>query len=104
MVEIYFAFFKKITSSGDVNSKIMSALLSGMSRALPYSTLGAAALETHLETFYKLIHYVNQNIAIQGLSLIFSVVSSHKSAALSDRYYSVLWKFCRIMILRGPRD
>lgn len=93
LIEIYFTFFKKITSSGDVNNKIMSALLSGMSRALPFSTLGAAALEQHLETFYKLIHFVNMSIAIQGLSLILSVVSNHKSAALADRYYAALWRF-----------
>ena len=78
LIEIYFTCFKKLIKSGDVNNKMMAALLTGVSRSLPYSSIGYLQLADHLETFYKLIHYVNVSIAIQILSMIFTIITSGK--------------------------
>ncbi|KAI1294985.1 CCAAT/enhancer-binding protein zeta [Halotydeus destructor] len=92
LVKLYFGFFKTSTTKGEVDNKMMAALLTALSRALPYSTLGQNVLSEHMETFYKLIHFVNTNIVIQGLVLMYKVLEGGSNGALADRYYSVLFR------------
>lgn len=66
LVEMYFGFFKACLKKGDVDNKMMNALLTGVSRALPYSNLASNVLHEHMETFYKLIHFLSTNLVIQG--------------------------------------
>ena len=83
----------------------MLALLTGVSRAMPYSSLGRQALTEHTETLFKMIHISNVNIAVQTLSLIFVIVAGKSKEAkrdkqersakkqLQDRYYMALYRF-----------
>lgn len=75
LIDIYFGFFKKCTNDGDVNNKTMKGILSGVSRALPFSSLGQNVVRQHMEVFFRMIHLVNISIAIQILCLLFQVVS-----------------------------
>nr|XP_027195187.1 CCAAT/enhancer-binding protein zeta-like [Dermatophagoides pteronyssinus] len=93
VIQIYFTIFTKCTKLGEVNSKIMSVLLTGVSRAFPYSKLESDLIEKHLNTFYKLIHYVNRNTAIQTLSLMFQMILFSENGSLTDRFYSSLYRF-----------
>lgn len=102
LMEIYFSFFTKCIKTGDVNNKTMSVILSGVTRALPYSSMGKAAVKKHMDTFYKLIHLVNTGIAIQVFVLVLQVVSSpanrrhnsdESSEKLTDRFLSSLYRF-----------
>lgn len=93
LIEIYFSLFNKCVKLGDVNNKTMSVLLTGVSRAFPYSKLETSFLEKYLQTFYKLIHFVNINTGIQSLSLIFNLVNFNESGSLTDRFYSVMYRF-----------
>ncbi|KAG0727219.1 CCAAT/enhancer-binding protein zeta [Chionoecetes opilio] len=58
LVKLYFGFFKACTKKGEVDTRLMGALLRGLNRAFPYSGLGGAALEEQLGTLYKLCHMV----------------------------------------------
>lgn len=89
LLKLYFGFFKASTKKGEVNTKLMSALLRGINRAFPYSRLEGSALEEQLNTLYKLCHLVNFAIATQALQLIYQVLSSKQH--ISDRFYQVLY-------------
>lgn len=93
LIEIYFSIFNKCIKLGEVNNKTMSVLLTGVSRAFPYSKLENKFLEQYLQTFYKIIHFVNLNTGIQTLALIFNLVNFNESGSLTDRFYSVLYRF-----------
>lgn len=93
VINIYFAIFTKCAKLGEINNKTMSVLLTGVSRAFPYSKLENEVIEKYLNTFYRLIHYVNLNTAIQTLSLIFDMVAFRESGSLTDRFYSCLYRF-----------
>nr|XP_045603961.1 CCAAT/enhancer-binding protein zeta-like [Procambarus clarkii] len=90
LLKLYFGFFKACTKKGEVNTRLMSALLRGINRAFPYSQLEGNALEEQLDTLYKLCHLVNFAIATQALQLIYQVLSSKQ--LISDRFFQVLYK------------
>lgn len=71
----------------------MSILLTGVSRAFPYSKLELTFLEKYLNTFYRILHFVNLNTGIQTLSLIFNLVNFNESGSLTDRFYVALYRF-----------
>lgn len=93
LVQTYFTIFNRCTKKGEVNNKTMSVLLAGVTRAFPYSKLEVAFLEKYVDTFYRLLHYVSLNTAIQTLALIFSLVNFGGSGGLTDRFYSTLYRF-----------
>lgn len=72
------------------NSKLFSALLTGVNRAFPFAHLPAAVYEPHLDTLFKITHSSNFNTSIQALILINQVVV--KAGINSDRYYRTLYE------------
>lgn len=65
---------------------MMAVLLTGISRAFPYSNLENNYLEDKIDSIYKLIHHVNFNISIQAYNLIFKMITKQNSEFLTDRY------------------
>jgi ribosome biogenesis protein MAK21 len=94
LVDIYLSFFKKCIEEGEVNNKTMKALLTGLSRALPFASheVGNKVLKHHLDTFYRMVYLVNTNIGIQILSLIFQVVSMNKGSSYKMKQKTVIDK------------
>lgn len=92
IIETYFKFFDVSAKKSDLNNKMMNVLLTGLSRAFPYSNLEPKTLEERLESFYKLLHMVDKSTAVQGLSLIFNVLNMKDSGLIADRFYSVLYR------------
>ncbi|GLH04069.1 Uncharacterized protein GBIM_09855 [Gryllus bimaculatus] len=90
LIEIYFSFFKASIKQGDVDKKLMSTLLVGVKRAFPFANKDSLKLKEHTETMYKIVHIANFNVAIHALYLLFQV--SDLDAAISDRFYSVLYR------------
>ncbi|KAG1664483.1 CCAAT/enhancer-binding protein zeta [Nymphon striatum] len=90
LINIYFSFFKLCNKKGEVDSKMMSALLTGVNRAYPYATKDIEAINDQMDAMYKVVHTVNINISIQALMLLFQVMDSKNS--LTDRYYSALYR------------
>ncbi|RWS22974.1 CCAAT/enhancer-binding protein zeta-like protein, partial [Leptotrombidium deliense] len=93
LIKIYFDFFKLNLKKGEVNNKLMNAILTGVNRTFPYSKLDSVTFENHVDTFFKVIHFVNFNVAIQVLNLLLNVMDDKKNGLLSDRFYCVLYRF-----------
>ncbi|BES89090.1 CBF/Mak21 family [Nesidiocoris tenuis] len=87
IIEIYFSFFKALIKKGDVDSRMMGALLMGVKRAYPFAKLEEGSLTQHIDTLYKLVHLSKFNIALHALCLLQEVSGSNQ-----DRFYSALYK------------
>lgn len=72
------------------NSKLFSALLTGVNRAFPFAQIPASVYEAHLETLFKITHSSNFNTSVQALVLINQVVV--KAKLNNDRYYRTLYE------------
>ncbi|VDI28213.1 ribosome biogenesis protein MAK21 [Mytilus galloprovincialis] len=90
LVTVYFSFFKSFVKKGEVDSKMMSALLTGVNRSYPYAAVDPEYLSEQLHNIYKLVHVVNFNTSLQALMLLYQVMDS--SETVSDRYYTALYK------------
>lgn len=88
----------------DAFSKSISAILTGVNRALPYAKLGPSDvnLNKHIDTLFLITHTSTFNTSVQALLLIQQISSSlshlpeSSSSALSksivDRYYRTLYQ------------
>ena len=72
------------------NSKMFSALLTGLNRAFPFCDLPNEIFQNHLDTLFKITHSSNFNTAIQALVLINHIITKQELNA--DRYYRTLYE------------
>lgn len=72
------------------NSKLFSAILTGINRAFPFAQMPASVYELHMETLFKITHSSNFNTSIQALVLINQVTV--KAELNNDRYYRTLYE------------
>ncbi|KAF5366355.1 hypothetical protein D9757_011459 [Collybiopsis confluens] len=85
----------------DENSKLISAILTGVNRALPFAKIDAkdVSLMKHIDTLFLITHKSTFNISLQALVLIQHISASLSSASSSssasksivDRYYRTLY-------------
>lgn len=74
----------------------MSALLTGVNRAFPYTVRNAdknsanLKLEEQLSVMFRLVHMCPFNTAVQALMLVYQIMDTGESA--TDRFYSALYK------------
>ncbi|KAG5887431.1 hypothetical protein JTB14_024630 [Gonioctena quinquepunctata] len=90
LIELYFSFFKACVKKGDVDSRMMSALLMGINRAYPYAKMDYPKISEHIDTMYRLVHLANFNICLHALTLLYQV--SDFGNRISDRFYCALYK------------
>ncbi|CAB1340408.1 unnamed protein product [Coregonus sp. 'balchen'] len=90
LISIYFSFFRACIKKKDVESKMLSALLSGVNRAYPYAKAGDEKVKEQLDTLFKVVHLAKFNTAVQALMLLFQVMDSQQ--IISDRYYVALYR------------
>ncbi|XP_071324200.1 CCAAT/enhancer-binding protein zeta [Trachinotus anak] len=90
LITIYFSFFRACVKKKDIESKMLSALLSGVNRAYPYASAGDEKVKEQLDTLFKVVHLVKFNTAVQALMLLFQVMDSQQT--VSDRYYVALYR------------
>ncbi|XP_007896659.2 CCAAT/enhancer-binding protein zeta [Callorhinchus milii] len=90
LITIYFSFFRACVKKQEANSKMLSAVLSGVNRAFPYSNMSDEKIMEQLDTLFKVVHVVNFSTSVQALMLLFQVMDSQQ--AISDRYYVVLYR------------
>ncbi|CAH0547490.1 unnamed protein product [Brassicogethes aeneus] len=90
LIEVYFSFFKGCIKKGEVDSRMMSALLMGINRAYPYAKLEFDKISEHIDTMYRLVHMANFNISLHALTLLYQV--SDFGNNINDRFYSALYK------------
>ncbi|KAF8646008.1 hypothetical protein AX16_007434 [Volvariella volvacea WC 439] len=89
------------TEVEDTHSKLVSAILTGVNRALPFAKIDAATtkLNKHVDTLFFITHTSTFNISLQALVLIQQITSSLSSADspstpknIADRYYRTLYE------------
>ncbi|XP_019965229.1 CCAAT/enhancer-binding protein zeta [Paralichthys olivaceus] len=90
LITIYFSFFRSCIKNKDIESKMLSALLSGVNRAYPYASAGDEKVKEQLDTLFKVVHLVKFNTAVQALMLLFQVMDSQQT--VSDRFYVALYR------------
>ncbi|XP_067240807.1 CCAAT/enhancer-binding protein zeta isoform X2 [Chanodichthys erythropterus] len=90
LITIYFTFFNACIKKKDIESKMLSALLTGVNRAYPYAKIGDENVCKQLDTLFKVVHVVRFNTAVQALMLLFQVMRSQQT--VSDRYYVALYR------------
>lgn len=92
LLSVYLSFFGAcVKKKESLESRMLSALLTGVNRAYPYaSSSGSQQVAQQLDTLFKVVHLVKFNTAVQALMLLFQVMDSEQS--LSDRYYVALYR------------
>ncbi|OAP57371.1 hypothetical protein AYL99_08109 [Fonsecaea erecta] len=79
----------------ELREKLISAILTGVNRAYPYTSNSASsntAFSDHLDTLFKITHSANFNTSIQSLMLIQQISHSSQHKASSDRFYRALYE------------
>lgn len=64
------------TANGDAESKVISAILTGVNRALPFAGMDNDVLDKHMDTLFRITHEATFNVTIQALVLIEKVAES----------------------------
>lgn len=70
--------------------KLVSAILTGMNRAFPFSDLPKDIFNAHIDTIYRVTHSANFNTGVQALILLFQMSQNEKK--LTDRFYRTLYE------------
>ena len=79
----------------ELREKLVSAILTGVNRAYPYTTSADTsnnAFSSHLDTLFRITHSANFNTSIQSLMLIQQISQASQHKASSDRFYRVLYE------------
>lgn len=95
LVSVYFSFFRACVKQREgkqqeVESKMLSALLTGVNRAFPYAQGGDQKVKEQLDTLFRVVHVVRFTTAVQALMLLFQVMEAEQT--VSDRYYVALYR------------
>lgn len=86
LVDVYFSFFKATIKKGDIDSRLMAALLTGVKRALPYCARERGCDE-HAAALHRLVHLGGDTVALHALTLLQLTASED-----DDRYYCALYR------------
>ncbi|KAL2128511.1 hypothetical protein VTI74DRAFT_9097 [Chaetomium olivicolor] len=70
--------------------KLVSSLLTGVNRAIPFTNSEDSTLEKHLDALFRITHSSNFNTSIQALMLIQQLATSKQLAV--DRFYRTLYE------------
>lgn len=81
---------KATTADEDLREKMLSAVLTGVNRAIPFTDTTDESFERHLNTLFKVTHSSNFNTSIQALMLIQQLNGPHQSS--TDRFYRTLYE------------
>lgn len=79
-----------VVPDNETAEKLVSAILTGVNRAVPFSNTDDETLEKHLDTLFRITHSSNFNTAIQALMLV-QQLSVTKHIAV-DRFYRTLYE------------
>jgi ribosome biogenesis protein MAK21 len=77
-------------ADGELNDKMVTAVLSGVNRAFPFAKTDDPVFEHHLDTIFRVTHSSNFNTSIQALMLIQQISATKHFSA--DRYYRTLYE------------
>ena len=81
---------KLANSEEELNAKLISAVLTGVNRAFPFSKINDELFNKHMDTLFRITHSANFNTSIQALMLIHQVSAAKQIT--SDRFYRTLYE------------
>lgn len=81
---------KSTTAAEDFQEKMLSAVLTGVNRAIPFISANDESFEKHIDTLFRVTHSSNFNTSIQALMLIQQLQGSNQTTA--DRFYRTLYE------------
>ncbi|KAI0553382.1 CBF-domain-containing protein [Xylaria curta] len=81
---------KVLAGETEAAEKLVSAILTGVNRAVPFSQTDQSTLESHLDTLFRITHSSNFNTSIQALMLIQQLSANRQLA--TERYYRTLYE------------
>ena len=81
---------KATTVDEDLREKMLSAVLAGINRAIPFTDTNDESFERHLDALFKVTHSSNFNTSIQALMLVQQLVGPHQGSM--DRFYRTLYE------------
>ncbi|KAF4594509.1 CCAAT-box-binding transcription factor [Ophiocordyceps camponoti-floridani] len=81
---------KQSAPETEATDKLVSAILTGVNRAVPFVEANDAIMEHHLDTLFRIAHSANLNTGIQAMLLIQQLTSTRHLAA--DRFYRTLYE------------
>ncbi|XP_046974375.1 CCAAT/enhancer-binding protein zeta [Vanessa cardui] len=90
LIRIYFSFFKASIKKGEIDSRLMSAILTGVKRAYPFADRERLATDAHADAVHRLVHLAGFGVAIHALALLHHTCAHSRAA--SDRYYTALYR------------
>lgn len=75
----------------EIDSRILSALLTGVNRAFPFVAVDEVdiLIEEHTPILFRLVHSKSFNVGIQALMLLYQLLA--KNQTVSDRFYRALY-------------
>ncbi|QGA17785.1 hypothetical protein EYB26_005461 [Talaromyces marneffei] len=73
-----------------LKEKLISAVLTGVNRAYPFTSSDTDRLSKNIDTLFRVTHSSNFNTSIQALMLIQQLTATHQVAA--DRFYRTLYE------------
>eukprot|EP00106_Octopus_bimaculoides_P023875 XP_014791317.1 PREDICTED: CCAAT/enhancer-binding protein zeta-like isoform X1 [Octopus bimaculoides] len=89
LVNVYLKFFQKYIQKGEMDNRMLSAILCGINFAFKIIHENREFIAEHTELLYKTVHLVNFNTSLQVLMLLYQIMESE---SLSDRFYMVLYR------------
>ena len=73
-----------------LNSKMLTALLTGVTRAFPYLEKGQEGMfDSHIDTFFKVVYTASFNKACHAVALLLKIMVAR--GAVSDRFYQAIY-------------
>ncbi|XP_013178634.1 PREDICTED: CCAAT/enhancer-binding protein zeta [Papilio xuthus] len=90
LIRIYFSFFKASIKKGEIDSRLMSAILTGVKRAYPFADKDRLAIAEHVSAVHRLVHLAGLSVSVHALALLFHI--SDASEGTADRYYTALYR------------
>ncbi|KAI0151853.1 CBF-domain-containing protein [Xylariaceae sp. FL1272] len=79
-----------VGGENEAAEKLVSAILTGVNRAVPFSQADQSTLESHLDTLFRITHSSNFNTSIQALMLIQQLSANRQLA--TERYFRTLYE------------
>ena len=74
----------------EFREKLLSAVLTGVNRAMPYAKADDEVFDKHMDTLFRVTHSSNFNTSMQALMLIQQLCGSHQTA--SSRFYRTTYE------------
>lgn len=81
---------KATTVAEDLRQKMLSAVLAGVNRAIPFTDTNDELFQRQLDMLFKVTHSSNFNTSIQALMLIQQLDGPHQGSM--DRFYRTLYE------------